>query len=99
MSSYKVNLKTGLPILYLCDQKCNLWEKFIETYPNGMKKTAFLARTNLKYREDLSGLCQTCNNYGYEPFDNLIAIARNTFQNKDILVSSYLYLFILKFRF
>ena len=44
MSSYKVDPKTGLPILYLLDQKQTLWERFSETYPNGMKRTAFMGR-------------------------------------------------------
>ena len=96
MSSYKVDPKTGLPILYLRDQKCNLWEKFIETYPNGMKKTAFLARlnncTNLKYREDLGGLCQTCNDYGFETFESLAALIHNSFEDKITVVSSKLIL-------
>ncbi|CAG8746720.1 11909_t:CDS:2, partial [Racocetra persica] len=34
MSSYHVDSKTRLPILYLCNQKKGLWEKFNETYPN-----------------------------------------------------------------
>src|SRR6266498_40850 len=91
MSSYKVDPKTGLPILYLRDQKCDLWKKFIETYPNGMKKTAFLARlnncTNLKYREDLGGLCQTCNDYGYKTFKNLENLIHNNFEIKNTMVS------------
>ena len=44
MSSYKVDSRTNLPILYLQDQKKALWTKFEETYPNGMKKTSFMAR-------------------------------------------------------
>src|SRR5256885_15057156 len=35
MSSYKVDSKTNLPILYLQDDKQALWKKFSETYPNG----------------------------------------------------------------
>jgi hypothetical protein len=61
MSSYHVDKKMGLPVLYLRDQKCDLWNKFIETYPNGMKRSTFMAclkdSTNLKYRDDLEGLC------------------------------------------
>ncbi|RHZ82825.1 hypothetical protein Glove_103g290 [Diversispora epigaea] len=91
MSSYKVDSKTGLPVLYLRDQKCDLWKKFIETYPNGMKKTAFFVRlnnsTNLRYREDLGGLCQTCNDYGYETFENLTNLIYNNFENKNIMAS------------
>ncbi|CAG8638068.1 6330_t:CDS:2, partial [Diversispora eburnea] len=37
MSSYKVDAKTQLPVLYLKNQKSILWEKFSATYPNGMK--------------------------------------------------------------
>ncbi|RHZ65458.1 hypothetical protein Glove_315g48 [Diversispora epigaea] len=89
MSSYKVDTKTNLPILYLQDQKQALWSKFEETYPNDMKKTSFMTRlancTHIKYREDLGGLCLTCNDYGFEAFQNLMAIARNTFHDKKIL--------------
>ncbi|RHZ69121.1 hypothetical protein Glove_290g83 [Diversispora epigaea] len=71
------------------DQKQALWSKFEETYPNGMKKTSFMTRlancTHIKYREDLGGLCLTCNDYGFEAFQNLMAIARNTFHDKKIL--------------
>ena len=93
MSSYRVDSKTNLPILYLQDQKKALWSKFEETYPNGMKKTSFMARladcSHLKYREDLGGLCLICNDYGFEAFQNLIAIARSTFSDKKVLVSHY----------
>ncbi|UZO24704.1 uncharacterized protein OCT59_016999 [Rhizophagus irregularis] len=86
MSSYKVDSKTNLPILYLQDQKEALWTKFEETYPNGMKKTSFMARlancSHIKYREDLGGLCLICNDYGFEAFQDLIAIARSTFNDK-----------------
>jgi hypothetical protein len=61
-----------------------------------MKKTAFLARlnncTNLKYREDLGGLCQICNDYGFETFENLAAFIRNSFEDKITMVSSKLIL-------
>ncbi|CAG8793111.1 15598_t:CDS:2, partial [Racocetra persica] len=57
MSSYHVDPKTELPILYLSDNKSELWKKFSETYPNSMKRNNFIARlsnsTNLKYRENL----------------------------------------------
>ncbi len=39
--------------------------------------------SNIQYKDNISSLCQTCNDYGYESFDNLIAIVCNTFQNKD----------------
>jgi hypothetical protein len=92
-SSYQVD-KNGLPILYMRDQKIKLWKKFEETFPNGMKKTSFLGRlancNNIKYRDDMGGLCLTCNEYGYTPFESLIAIAHNTFLQKDQLVSNFL---------
>ncbi|CAB5196428.1 unnamed protein product [Rhizophagus irregularis] len=71
-SSYRVD-KNGLPILYMRDQKIKLWKKFEETFPNGMKKTSFMGRlancSNIKYRDDIGGLCLTCNDYGYIPFE------------------------------
>src|SRR6266542_4148456 len=74
MSSYKVDLKTNLPILYLKDQKEALWQKFSEIYPNGMKRTSFmgcLANGLFRYHEDLGGLCIICSEYGYQTFENL----------------------------
>ncbi|RHZ80262.1 hypothetical protein Glove_138g48 [Diversispora epigaea] len=44
ISSYKVDTKTQLPVLYLKDQKSILWEKFSATYSNGMKYTSFMSR-------------------------------------------------------
>jgi hypothetical protein len=85
MSSYKIDAKTQLPILYLKDQKSTLWEKFSATYPDGMKRTSFMSRlqnSHFKYREDLGGLCITCNDYGYQPFENLIELATINFSNK-----------------
>jgi len=79
----------------MCDQKIKLWKKFEETFPNGMKKTSFMGRlancSNIKYRDDIGGLCLTCNDYGYIPFESLIAIARNTFLQKDQLVSKKIF--------
>ena len=93
-SSYKVN-KNGLPILYMRDQKIKLWKKFEETFPNGMKKTSFMGRlancSNIKYRDDMGGLCLTCNEYGYTPFESLIAIAHNIFLQKDQLVGRIIF--------
>ncbi|CAG8768642.1 2249_t:CDS:1, partial [Cetraspora pellucida] len=43
MSSYKIDSKTNLPILYLHDNKTSLWKKFQQTFPNGMKKTSFMS--------------------------------------------------------
>jgi len=44
MSSYKVDQKTGLPILYLKENKKALWNKYLELYPNGMKRSSFMAK-------------------------------------------------------
>ncbi|RHZ80672.1 hypothetical protein Glove_133g8 [Diversispora epigaea] len=67
-SSYKVDSKSNLPICYLRDQKSELWKKFEETYPNGMKKTLFMVRLAN------TTLCQICNDYEFEPFENLESI-------------------------
>ncbi|RHZ54770.1 hypothetical protein Glove_423g82 [Diversispora epigaea] len=75
MSSYRVDSKTNLPLLYLKNNKQSLWEKFEAIYPDGIKRTSFMARlTNGRYvyHQDLGGLCSICNEYGYEVFDNLI---------------------------
>src|SRR5260363_199716 len=91
MSSYRTDPKTNLPILYLCDNKASLWKKFQQNFPNGMKKTSFMGRladcTQLKYRDDLGGLCGTCNNYGFGSFESLIGIARNIYFDKMELVT------------
>src|SRR5215204_6310107 len=90
-SSYQTDPKSGLPIVYLQDQKNALWTKFENTYSDGMRKTSFITclanTTQLRYRDDLGGLCQTCNDYGYETFDNLLAIIRNAIKEKALLVS------------
>ncbi|RGB24889.1 hypothetical protein C1646_821340 [Rhizophagus diaphanus] len=41
MSSYKVNSKTNLPILYLQDQKEALWTKFEESIPKWNEKNFY----------------------------------------------------------
>jgi hypothetical protein len=41
----------------------------------------------------MGGLCLTCNDYGYTPFDSLTAIAHNTFSQKDQLVRIKYFLF------
>ena len=85
MSSYKMDAKTQLPVLYLKDQKSSLWEKFSATYPDGMKRTSFMAclqNSRFKYQEDLGGLCLICNDYGYQPFKNLIELITTSFSNK-----------------
>src|SRR3954451_14073379 len=98
MSSYKVDAKTHLPILYLKDQKSSLWEKFAATYPDGMKRTSFMAHLQngcFKYREDLGGLCITCNDYGYQPIENLIDLITVNFSDKILRVSQMEIIFIL----
>ncbi|RIA84663.1 hypothetical protein C1645_831919, partial [Glomus cerebriforme] len=71
--------------LFFQDKKA-LWTKFEETYPNEMKKTSFMIRladcSHIKYWEDLGGLCLICNDYRFEAFQDLIAIARSTFNDK-----------------
>jgi len=90
MSSYKVDAKTNMPILYLRDQKSELWNKFSQEYPDGMKKTSFMARLEngpFKYREDLGGLCSICNTYGYQIFEDLLALVKSDIMNKNMQVS------------
>jgi hypothetical protein len=101
MSSYHIDKKTQLPVLYLKDQKSALWEKFSAIYPDGIKRTSFMARLQngrFKYRDDLGGLCLICNDYAYQPFENLIELVSNNIMDKKIKVnkkSNYLYIFIL----
>ena len=79
MSSYRVNSKTNLPLLYLKDSKETLWQKFEAAYPDGIKRTSFMARLasgQYVYRKDLGGLCNICNEYCYEVFDTLISLVR-----------------------
>ncbi|RIA89366.1 hypothetical protein C1645_824999 [Glomus cerebriforme] len=74
MSSYCVDPKTNLPLLYLKDSKETLWQKFEAAYPDGIKRTSFmacLASGQYVYRKDLGGLCNICNEYCYEVFDTL----------------------------
>ncbi len=80
MSSYHIDPKTNLPLLYLKDNKKSLWQKFEATYPDGIKRTSFMARLasgRYVYRQDLGGLCNICNEYGYEVFDTLINLVRS----------------------
>ncbi|RHZ82228.1 hypothetical protein Glove_110g47 [Diversispora epigaea] len=93
MSSYKTDIKTGKPILYLQDTKKALWERFSEEYPNGIRRTSFmtcLEGGQYVYRENLGGLCSMCNDCGYMVFgdievmisvyimDNNLKVGRNT---------------------
>ena len=77
MSSYKVDANTNLPILYLRDNKQELWKKFEATYPDGIKHKSFMGRLasgQYVYRKDLGGLCSICNEYFYEVFTTLNSI-------------------------
>jgi len=90
MSSYKVDQKTGLPILYLKENKKALWNKYLELYPNGMKRSSFMARLQngqFKYQEDLGGLCAICNEYGYDVFSNLLELVKTKIKNHNQQVS------------
>ena len=78
MSSYHIDPKTNLPLLYLKDNKKSLWHE--ATYSDGIKRTSFMARLasgRYVYRQDLGGLCNICNEYGYEVFDTLINLVRS----------------------
>lgn len=109
MSSYKVDAKTDLPVLYLQNIKSALWEQYSKTFPNGIKKTTFmaeLAKGRYQYREDLGGLCSTCCNYGYDVFDDLISLASSNIRIPDkkviilnIPLKFFLYNFLIKFYF
>ena len=97
MSSYKIDPKTELPLLYLQDQKSSLWKRFSETYPNGMGRTTFMVKLQegpFKYRNDLGGLCSICAEYGYNVFSNIIKIIKLNINNILLQVSNY---FILLF--
>jgi len=79
MSSYRVDPKTNLPLLYLKDNKEALWQKFEATYLDGIKRTSFIARLvggRFVYRNDLGGLRNICNDYCYEVFDTLINLVK-----------------------
>ncbi|UZO13203.1 uncharacterized protein OCT59_004708 [Rhizophagus irregularis] len=74
MSSYKTDAKSGKPIKYLQDTKKALWERFAEEYPNGMRHTSFmtcLEGGQYVYRENLGGLCSTCNDCDYLVFGDI----------------------------
>jgi hypothetical protein len=90
MSSYRVNSKTNLPLLYLKDNKKALWQKFEAIYPDGIKRTSFMARLasgRYVYRQDLGGLCNICNEYCYEVFNTLInLIQSNVKQELRVLI-------------
>jgi hypothetical protein len=89
-SSYKVNEASGLPVMYLKNNKESLWQRFFELYPDGMKRTAFMTRledSRFVYREDLGGLCLTCNEYGFGVFEEMKSLVQEKINRKDIQVS------------
>ena len=101
MSLYHIDKKTQLPVLYLKDQKSALWEKFSVTYPDGMKRTSFMARLQngrFKYHDDLGGLCPICNDYAYQPFEDLIKLVSNNNMDKKMkvnkIISNYIFYFV-----
>jgi hypothetical protein len=86
MSSYKVDPKTNLPTLYLKDNKEELWKKFEATYPDGVKRTSFMAHLAsgpYVYRKDLGGLCGICNEYFYEVFNVLNSLIQLNIVDKE----------------
>ncbi|CAG8454715.1 133_t:CDS:2 [Diversispora eburnea] len=86
MSSYIVDKKMGLPLLYLKDNKQTLWEKFEATYPDSIKRTSVMGRLasgRYVYKQDLGGLCSICNDYGYEVFDLLIELIETNIIQKE----------------
>ncbi len=109
MSSYQVYPKTNIPILYLKDQKSELWKKFSQKYSNSMKKTLFMAKLanrSFRYRENLDSLYLIYNTYDYQIFEDLQTLVKSDIINKNIQVkfiiiiiffsifSNYLYIFV-----
>ncbi|UZO02953.1 uncharacterized protein OCT59_023366 [Rhizophagus irregularis] len=75
MSSYKTDAATNEPVHYLKQTKTALWKKYYEQYPDGIQRTTFFTKlegNKYIYRENLGGLCLTCQKYGYENFSDLI---------------------------
>lgn len=95
MSSYKTDNESGLPILYLQNNKKSLWEKFTEFYPNGMGRTSFMTRLEsgrFVYKENLGGLCSICNENFYEVFLDLEKLIENNIVNTQLKVNIFMYL-------
>jgi len=87
MSSYKVDPKTNMLILYLKNQKSELWKKFLQEYPDNMKKISFITRLIdrlFRYRDDLDGLYSICNKYKYQVFEDLIILIKSNIIDKYI---------------
>ncbi|RHZ76216.1 hypothetical protein Glove_200g7 [Diversispora epigaea] len=94
MSSYKTDNKTGLPVLYLQDHKQVLWKKFHELYSDGMHRTSFIMRLNgerFQYKEDLGGLCMTCNECDYLIFTEIEKIIDTNIIDPNVRVNNYNY--------
>ena len=91
MSSYKTDPKTGNPIYYLRSTKNDMWEKYHEEYPNGLKRTSFMCRLDgqFVYKEDLGVLCITCDFYGYQVFDSLIELICNSQLQYTLSITSF----------
>jgi hypothetical protein len=89
MSSYKADAKTGKPVVYLKNTKNILWEKFKDSFPNGIKHTTFytqLIGQQYVYREDLGGLCSTCSTYGYETFEDIMNLIKEKINDIELQV-------------
>ncbi|RGB30917.1 hypothetical protein C1646_764737 [Rhizophagus diaphanus] len=75
MSSYKTDAATNEPVHYLKQTKTALWKKYHEQYLDRIQRTTFFTKlegNKYIYRENLGGLCLTCQKYGYEIFSDLI---------------------------
>ncbi|RIB15734.1 hypothetical protein C2G38_2191755 [Gigaspora rosea] len=67
--------------------------KFEGIYPDGIKRTAFIAQLEngrYVYRKDLSGLCNICNNYGYMIFDELLVLIKANIHEQELQVEKVL---------
>ena len=98
MSSYKTDAKTGQPVVYLKNTKNILWEKFKESFPNGIKRTTFYTQLmghQYIYREDLGGLYSTCSTYGYETFEDIINLIKEKINSTELQVKIISYYKIL----
>src|ERR1043165_7384399 len=98
LSSYKVDIKTELPLKYLSNQKEALWKKFHKLYPEGIRRSAFLKRLqngSFVYQEDLGGLCSTCSTYGYDVFKDLGNLIIPNIEDQELQVRYKMYSFIL----
>ena len=89
MSSYKTDATTQEPVHYLKNTKTELWKKFQENYPDGIKRTTFykyLQGNRYIYHENLGSLYLICNTYSYETFDELTKFIQHHISNLHIQV-------------